>query len=243
MLPVSCHCVVLILFPGPLTWLYWVQHVTASISSCGNHATATQGLVKDVPPASWGIIHAVCRFLQSCSNVRRMTCFGWRLTHDITVHIMGLSLKKNRFEINMKKIPSVTGCHLATYPKSRSWLSQNDSKKKFTVGRFLRLIRKTTQGVVKNFKNNKNAAIEKKDWINTVWRSILCSRNGIRIQWVNFWLKSENYRIKKISCQTHENFMILNQGAVLGNPTFPIRSMLESKGSSSRHAMDQKKSK
>ena len=89
-------------------WLYWVQHLTASISSCGDHATPTQGLVKDVPPA-WCIIHAVCRFLQSCSNVKRMTCFGWRLTHDITVHIMGLSLKKNRFEINMKKIPSFAG--------------------------------------------------------------------------------------------------------------------------------------
>ena len=31
----------------------------------------TQCLVKDVPPASGGIIHAICRFLQSCRNVWR----------------------------------------------------------------------------------------------------------------------------------------------------------------------------
>ena len=56
--------------------------------------------------------------------------------------------------------------------------------------------RKTTQSVVKNFKNYENAATEKKDWLNTDWRSIPCSRNGIQTQWVNFWLKSENYRIR-----------------------------------------------
>ena len=56
------------LVQGSLTRLYWVQHVTASISPRGNHATATQGLLKDIPPASGGIIHAVCRFLQSCST-------------------------------------------------------------------------------------------------------------------------------------------------------------------------------
>ena len=120
MLPVSCHCVVLFLFPGSLTWLCWVQHVTASISSSGNHATATQGLVKDVPPASGGLIHAVCRFLKSPSNVWRMTCFWWQLTHYITVHIIGLSLKKKSFEINVEKIPSFAGCHAATHPKSGS---------------------------------------------------------------------------------------------------------------------------
>ena len=59
-------------------------------------------------------------FFQFCSNVRRMTCFGWQLTHDITVHIIGLSLEKSCFEINMKKIPSFTGCHLTTHSKSWS---------------------------------------------------------------------------------------------------------------------------
>ena len=77
MLPVSCHCVVLFLFPGSLTWLCWVQHVTASISSRGKHAITTQCLVKDIPPASGSIIHAICRCLQSCSNVWRMTWFLW----------------------------------------------------------------------------------------------------------------------------------------------------------------------
>ena len=45
----------------------------------------------------------MCRFLQSCSNVRRMSCFWWQLTHNITFHIIGLSLKKSCFEINMQK--------------------------------------------------------------------------------------------------------------------------------------------
>ena len=46
-----------------------MQYVTASISSCGNHAIATQSLVKNVPPASGSIVHAICRFLQFCSNM------------------------------------------------------------------------------------------------------------------------------------------------------------------------------
>ena len=37
------------------------------MSPRGYHATATQGLVKDVPPASGCIIHAVCR-LQQCNE-------------------------------------------------------------------------------------------------------------------------------------------------------------------------------
>ena len=82
------------------------QHVTASISSCGNHAIATQCPVKNVPPASGGIVHAICRFLQSCSNIW-MTRFWWQLTYDITIHIMRLSLKESCFQINVDKIP---GC-------------------------------------------------------------------------------------------------------------------------------------
>ena len=45
-----------------------VRSVQLSISSRGNHATNTQYLVKDIPPASRGVIHAVCRFLKSRSN-------------------------------------------------------------------------------------------------------------------------------------------------------------------------------
>ena len=109
-----------LLVPGSLTRLYRVQHVTASISSRGKHAITTQCFVKDVPPASGGIIHAVCRFLQSCSNVKRMTCFWWQLAHNIAVHILRLSLKKSCSEINVKKIPSLTGGHLTTHSKSGS---------------------------------------------------------------------------------------------------------------------------
>ena len=37
-------------------------------------------------PASRGITHAISRFLQSCSNFRRMTCFWWQLTQNILIH-------------------------------------------------------------------------------------------------------------------------------------------------------------
>ena len=49
-----------------------------------------------------------------------MTWFWWQLTHNITVHIIGLSLKKSCFENNVEKIPSFAGCHVATHPKSGS---------------------------------------------------------------------------------------------------------------------------
>ena len=113
-------------FLSSLTRLYWVQHMTASISSRRNRTITAQRLVKDIPPASRGIIYALCKFLQSGSNVWWMTCFSWWLTRNITVHIIRLSLKKSCLEINMKKIPS-TGCHLTTHSKSGSsrsrWIS------------------------------------------------------------------------------------------------------------------------
>ena len=45
------------------------NHISASVSSRGMHATSTQCIVKDIPPVLEGIIPAVCKFLQSCSNV------------------------------------------------------------------------------------------------------------------------------------------------------------------------------
>ena len=40
-----------------------------------------------------------CRFLQSSSKKWRMTCFWWQLTHNITVHILRLPLKRGCLEI------------------------------------------------------------------------------------------------------------------------------------------------
>ena len=101
---VLCCCAMALLypvFPSSLTRLYRIQHVTASIGSCGNHAMAAQCLVKNVPPASGGIVHATRRFLQSCGNIWRMTCFWWQLTYDIR-----LFLKEGGFKISVKKIPT-----------------------------------------------------------------------------------------------------------------------------------------
>ena len=107
-------------FPSSLTRLYRIQYVATSISSCGNHTISAWCLVKNVPPSSRCIIHTKCRFLQSCSNFWWMTCFWWQLAHNITIHIIRLSLKKGCFEINVEKIPTFVGCHLATHAKSRS---------------------------------------------------------------------------------------------------------------------------
>ena len=49
-----------------------------------------------------------------------MTSFWWQLTHNITIHTVRLSLKESCLKIHVKNVPSLTGCHLATYPKSRS---------------------------------------------------------------------------------------------------------------------------
>ena len=104
-----------------ITRLHSVQHITTSVSSRGNHATSARCFVKNVPPASRGIIHAVCRFLQFCSNSWRMTCFWWQLTHNITVHTIRLSLKESCLKINVKDVPTLAGCHLAIHPKSGSY--------------------------------------------------------------------------------------------------------------------------
>ena len=45
-------------------------------------------------------------FLQSCSNVRRMTCLWWQLTHNITIHTIRLSLKESCLKINANDVPT-----------------------------------------------------------------------------------------------------------------------------------------
>ena len=52
-----------------------------------------------------------------------MTCCWWQLADDITVNIIGLSLKKSFHEIDVKQIPSFAGCDLATH--SKSWSSRS----------------------------------------------------------------------------------------------------------------------
>ena len=53
-------------------------------------------------PRRWCIIHT-------------MTCFWWQLAHNITIHIMRLSLKQGCFEINVEMTSTSGGSyHLAT---------------------------------------------------------------------------------------------------------------------------------
>ena len=90
------------------------QHRSALV---GIHAITTKCFVQNAPPASRGIIQPISRFLESRSNIRRMTCFWWQLTHNITIPSFRLSLKESCL---MKSFPTRAGCHVATHPKSRS---------------------------------------------------------------------------------------------------------------------------
>ena len=49
-----------------------------------------------------------------------------------------------------------------------------------------------------------------------------CNNRWIPQSWVKWWLSFGNWRTKWIPCPMQENFMILNRGAVLERPTFPI---------------------
>ena len=64
-----------------------------------------------------GIVHAKCRFLQSCSNIWRMTCFWWQLTPHHGSHHKA-ALEERLFWDQCEKIPTFAGCHLATHSKS-----------------------------------------------------------------------------------------------------------------------------
>ena len=60
------------------------------------HATNTQCLVKDIPPASGGIILAVCKFLQSCSNVGRRQRELQRRLFYIVTHMNGINIVQHQ---------------------------------------------------------------------------------------------------------------------------------------------------
>ena len=72
-----------------------IQHVTASIGSRGNHACHSYAVLCQGYSTTVGsIVLATCRFLQFSSNMWRMICFWWRLTYDITIHIIRLHWRK-----------------------------------------------------------------------------------------------------------------------------------------------------
>ena len=81
-----------------LTRLGWVQHITTALCSRGNHTITAQCFV----------------------HIGRMTCFWWQLTHNMTIDTIRLSLQESCLKINVKNVPYLAGCHLATNPKSRS---------------------------------------------------------------------------------------------------------------------------
>ena len=103
------------MFPSLLTRLQRTQHVTALISSCGNHAIATKCLVKNVPPASGGRGGHRSRHMQVSSFLQQYMVDDLLLvailTYNITIHIIRLPLKESCFEINVEKIATFAGCH------------------------------------------------------------------------------------------------------------------------------------
>ena len=126
--PLIAHVITVLLCDGPLspvlssllTRLYRIQHV------------ATVGIIPQVRSALSRMFHHRRRaslipyagFFNIAANIWWMTCFWWQLAHNITIHITILSLNKGCFEINVEKIPTAAGCHMATHPKSRSTRSR-----------------------------------------------------------------------------------------------------------------------
>ena len=103
--------------PNLLTRLYRIQYVAASIDSCGIHAIATQCLVKNFPPASSGIVHTICKILQSYNNFCGWPASGgnWHTTSRFTS--WDCPWKKPFWDHEKKKIPSFVG---TTHSKSKS---------------------------------------------------------------------------------------------------------------------------
>ena len=115
-------------FASSLTQPYWVKHVTASASSREKNAVTARCFVKNVPPASGGIIPAVCRLLQSCSNMNRMTCFLWQVTHNITIHTISLSLEESCLKINANDVSNFCCLPFGNSSESRVlWKQENPS--------------------------------------------------------------------------------------------------------------------
>ena len=116
----------------------WNHPITSQRSLRFAHATASSTTQNSIYHLAWEPYHNYTVPCQECSTSvvghhscrmqlsstlqqkRRMTCFWRQLTHNITIHISRLSLKEGCFEINVKKIPSLTGCHLTTHSKSGS---------------------------------------------------------------------------------------------------------------------------
>ena len=96
--------------------------------STKQHRPARVGIIPQVRIALLRMFHhrrgasfiPYARVFQFCSIMWCMTRFWRQLAHNITIHILRLSLKKTCCEINVEKIRSFAGCHLATHPKSRS---------------------------------------------------------------------------------------------------------------------------
>ena len=107
-------------FPSLPTRLQRIQYVTASTGACRNHAIATQCFIKDIPPASGGIVHAICRFLQPSGKYMAddLLLVAIDTRHHGSHH--KTALEEGCFEINVKKISTFACCHLATHPKSWS---------------------------------------------------------------------------------------------------------------------------
>ena len=82
--------------------------------------------------------------------------------------------------------------------------------------------KKIMQGIAKKLKNwEANRARQARRW----W-IIFATREGIPQPWVKWWLRFGNCRTKWIPCPMQENFTILNEGAALERPTFPIELLL-----------------
>ena len=113
----------------PFLIAHVVQHVNIVYSFSKFAHAAVSNTVRQHRSARVGIIHELRSALSRMFHQRRGASFipyaavfnraamdgGWKLAHNITVHITRLSLQKSCSEINVKQSPSSAGCHLTAH--------------------------------------------------------------------------------------------------------------------------------
>ena len=99
-----------------------MQHIATSVCLCGNHACRHYKVPFPTCSTSVEAHHSchkkVSSILQQCTEDDLLLVAID--THNITIHTIRRSLKESCLKINVKNVPILAVCHLATHPKSRS---------------------------------------------------------------------------------------------------------------------------
>ena len=90
-----------------------VHHVTASVGTSRNSSCILNGLVDDIPPPTRSVVEPICRFLHSGSDVRRVSCFWWESTDNVSIIVIAFSLEEGCLEVDVIKRKMLVRTELA----------------------------------------------------------------------------------------------------------------------------------